>query len=273
MKFLAVAAPFLDAFVAFLPLKSQAQEEQTAVSSHPTSTFAMPKVRQLVVVTAKTWNTNTGELQRFESKDGSTWRSIGELIPVNLGRSGLAWGAGLLPPANGGRQKKEGDGRSPAGIFPLGTAFGSAKELPDNSRGYPYLAVQSSSYCVEDVRSDFYNQLIDANDVSSKVWHKWSPLSRPDGLFRWGVFVNQNIGPTQVGAGSCIFLHIWRAPGVGTAGCTAMAADSISELIGWLDSHLKPTLIQLPRDEYQNLASAHQLPSLNWMTKAATDHS
>lgn len=271
MKFFALGAPALAVLAVFFPQICPANQLQQPALAPKPATTKLSKVSQLIVVTADTWNSHTGELQRFEMRAGSAWRASGELIPVNLGRSGLAWGAGLLPPAADGLRKKEGDGRSPAGIFPLGTAFGTSEELPDNSQTYPYLPVKSSSYCVEDTRSDFYNQLIDAEQVTSKLWQKWSPLSRSDGLFRWGVFVNQNTQPTQVGAGSCIFLHIWRASGVGTAGCTAMPAGSISELIAWLDADLNPTLVQLPRREYQSLAANYALPSFAWMKEAKSN--
>ena len=49
----------------------------------------------------------------------------GEAIPAVVGRNGLAWGRGVRTDLPAGEpQKREGDGRAPAGIFKLGPAFG-----------------------------------------------------------------------------------------------------------------------------------------------------
>ncbi len=220
------------------------------------------QARQLVVVVTDSWSASSGQLWRFAKRD-SQWREVGTSVPVSLGRRGLAWGRGAVHLAPSGTvMKREGDGKSPAGIFPLGTAFGSAADLPETAKGYPYLAVRQTSYCVEDTRSEQYNQIIDSSAVDSTSWQRWSPLSRADGLFRWGVFVEQNTEPTRIGAGSCIFLHVWRGPGIGTAGCTAMPEEAIAELIAWLEPEAAAQFVQLPRSEYERVADQHHLPRL-----------
>ena len=243
-------------------------------SGSTTRSDKVPKKRQLLVVLTNTWKSNTGTLRRFSAERGGRvsnratsmletehWLAQGDPVPVSLGRHGLAWGRGsLIEPSEDHPWKREGDGKSPAGVFSLGTAFGAEKELPESSHGYPYLSVSSTSYCVEDVRSKFYNQLIDSTLVNVQGWRKWSPLERPDGLFRWGVFVNQNTKPTQVGAGSCIFLHIWRGPGISTSGCTAMPPAAIGEIVRWLEPSAEPLLIQLPREVYLEIAANHGWP-------------
>lgn len=219
----------------------------------------LPEHRQLIVVTAPGWNHHAGRLSRFELQ-GTQWAPVGQVAEVNLGRRGLAWGRGLTPIGKSGLRKKEGDGRSPAGIFALGTAFGAERTLPEGAQGYPYLAAGPSNYCVEDVRSEYYNQLIDANDVATRGWQRWSALARSDGLFDWGVFVEHNTTPTRVGRGSCIFLHVWRAKGVGTSGCTAMPIETARALVAWLDVERRPLLVQLPESVYEELAPRYDLP-------------
>jgi L,D-peptidoglycan transpeptidase YkuD (ErfK/YbiS/YcfS/YnhG family) len=218
-------------------------------------------VRQLVVVKAKTWTSTTGSLQRYQ-RDARTpaWTPVGELVTVNLGRRGLAWGRGLHEPPKAGPVKREGDGRSPAGVFELERAFGEAEGLPPDSRGFPYLPALETSYCVEDVRSPYYNRLIDSTQTKPSSWQRWSPLRRADGLFRWGVVVRQNSPDTVVGAGSCVFLHVWRGPRQPTSGCTAMRLEDIEAVIRWLDPEAHPTLVQLPETEYQRLKETWALP-------------
>jgi L,D-peptidoglycan transpeptidase YkuD (ErfK/YbiS/YcfS/YnhG family) len=63
------------------------------------------------------------------------------------------------------------------------------------------------------------------------------------------------------GNGSCIFLHIWRGPGQGTAGCTAMPEQNLKEIIHWLNSKSSAALlVQLPRPEYDRLKPLWNLP-------------
>jgi len=83
---------------------------------------------QLLIVTSNDWTAKQGSLQLYERpSDESTWVPIGAPMPVVLGRTGLAWGIGLHQVVDkNGPYKKEGDGKSPAGIFSLGSAFGFA---------------------------------------------------------------------------------------------------------------------------------------------------
>lgn len=208
-----------------------------------------PSNRQLLLVHSASWSASNGVLDRYERSADNQWKLVGTRSAVSLGRHGMAWGRGLNEPPDHGSFKKEGDGRSPAGIFALGSAFGTARALPDDARGFPYLPTLATTYCVEDVRSDFYNRIIDARDVTPRAWEKWSELRRPDGLFDWGIVVGQNTPDVRRGSGSCVFLHIWRGPNVPTAGCTAMARENIEVILRWLDADADPVLVQLPDSE------------------------
>ncbi len=142
-------------------------------------------------------------------------------IPVVVGKNGLGWGAGVAPGCRTARQradpiKKEGDGKSPAGIFRLSTAFGYAAQEPPAWK-MPYLSLTPSVECVDDARSKFYNRVLDRATVAPD-WSSSEQMLRPDGLYRWGLVVDHNAEPVTAGAGSCIFLHIWLGPGVGNHG-------------------------------------------------------
>ncbi len=203
---------------------------------------------QLLLVRSLAWWASTGTLQRYERTGDGAWQTVGDAIPVDLGRSGMGWGRGLHQQTlgRGGPVKREGDRRSPAGVYRLDTAFGAAEALPSGSHAFPYLQTRSTTYCVEDPRSAHYNQLIDATKVTPNTWEQWSEMARPDGLFKWGVVVEQNFPEPQKGAGSCVFLHIWRGPNRPTAGCTAMQESKLVEVLSWLQPARKPLLVQLP---------------------------
>jgi L,D-peptidoglycan transpeptidase YkuD (ErfK/YbiS/YcfS/YnhG family) len=216
--------------------------------------------RQLLVVRSSSWYAASGVLVQFERNAESQWVLRGTEIPVSLGRNGMAWGRGVNPPVKTGPMKREGDGKSPAGIFPLERAFGVAEALPAGAHGFPYLHSLPSTYCVEEVRSDYYNQIVDSNEVKQGAWQKWSELRRTDGLFDWGVIVRQNAPETMKAAGSCVFLHVWRGPRIPTSGCTAMAREQIQTILRWLDPKATPLLVQLPELAYDKLRGPWALP-------------
>jgi len=64
------------------------------------------------------------------------------------------------------------------------------------------------------------------------------------------------------GKGSCIFLHIWRGPGQGTVGCTAMPREQLESIISSLDPIKFPLLVQMPKAEYQRVQEKLKLPVL-----------
>lgn len=214
----------------------------------------------MLLVRTPAWGAVSGTLERYQRDHAGGWRRVGEKIPLNVGRSGMGWGRGLAPSTAAGPTKHEGDGRSPAGVFALGDAFGASESLPEGAKNFPYRQAQSSTFCIEDVRSKLYNQIVDVGGVSPGSRPGWSELKRADGLFRWGIIVKQNDPDPQVGAGSCVFMHIWRGPGRGTAGCTAMPDDDLQLTLRWLDPAAAPVLVQLPEPVYESVREAWQLP-------------
>jgi len=218
---------------------------------------------QLVLVVAENWNTDQARLRRFERvAPKGTWRPVGDGVPVSVGRNGLAWGRGLhgvgFSPAP---IKAEGDGRAPAGVFSLPRAFIGPSEPALSSAKLPVYRVTAQTVCVDTATSKYYNQMFEENAVA-KDWGSEERMLRPDGLYRYGLFVDHNAPSAQPGAGSCIFLHLWRGPGSPTAGCTAMDEPSLRVILGWLDASKKPVLVQLPREELVRLAPVWGAPEL-----------
>ncbi|MES1182520.1 MAG: L,D-transpeptidase family protein [Myxococcales bacterium] len=245
--------------ILLLALPSTVQGGNSGASA-PQASPILAGSTQLILVRTSAWWAATGTLQRYERDRESGWRSVGDAIPVNVGRSGLGWGRGLQANADSGPQKREGDGRSPAGVFRLSGAFGRADGLPPESAGFPYTKSLSTSYCVEDARSTHYNQLVDSSQVSAASWEQRSALLRPDGLFDWGVVVEQNAPDIKKAAGSCVFLHIWRGPHRPTSGCTSMPKPELEEVIRWLATTREPLLVQLPEPVFQAVRQAWALP-------------
>src|SRR4030095_7864732 len=85
---------------------------------------------QLIVGSAPTWNSNRGDLRRFERASSQGWTAVAGPFPVLFGKKGLAWGTGLAGQKEPGLRKKERDGRAPAGVFEIGQVFGYEPHLP-----------------------------------------------------------------------------------------------------------------------------------------------
>ena len=216
-----------------------------------------PTFQQLLIVTTPDWNAFQGTLSKYEW-DVKGWKKVGESIPIVVGKKGMAWGKGVMDfPQNGGSAKKEGDQRSPAGVFELGTAFGYAKQIEGLKT--VYTPISPTTMCIEDRTSSSYNQIIDEAEIPSD-WNSTDHMLRDDDLYEWGVFVEHNYDPPVPGGGSCIFLHIWREDNKGTAGCTAMEKSKMREILAWLDSSKNPRLVQVPLPAYEVLSSSLDLP-------------
>jgi D-alanyl-D-alanine dipeptidase len=217
---------------------------------------------QLVVVTTPSWDATTGVLRRF-ARDGfqTPWRQVGALVPVVVGRAGLAWGLDGAPTSTvlDGPRKREGDGRAPAGMFPLDTAFGFDPAAASAWVRLPYAPLAESSECVDDVGSRYYNTVVRRDSVPAVDWTSAERMRSID-QYKLGVIVGYNARPPVAGRGSCIFLHIWAGPDKPTSGCTAMPERDLSELMLWLDRARRPMLAQFPEEEYARARTSLSLP-------------
>ncbi len=223
-------------------------------------------VGQVVVVVTEEWGGVTGRMGRYERERGG-WRRVGREVPVVVGRTGLGWaGEAIRAGWSGGvgPVKREGDGRSPAGLFRLGTAFGEGMARGERRWRLPFWETTGSLVCVDDPRSSRYNRLVDASSLGGERqdWSSAEQMRREDEQYQLGIVVEQNRNPVQPGEGSCIFLHLWEGPDRGTIGCTAMDRESLLELLAWLDGAKTPHLLQLPRSEWDRLRRRGQLPWL-----------
>jgi len=220
---------------------------------------------QCVLVLTKDWKAHTGILYSFERKDEfQPWQQRGKGIPVVVGRSGLGWGRGMTDVSKlSGPMKHEGDGRAPAGVFTLRTAFGYVPEKDAHAAYHvelPYIMLTDLIEGVDDPHSRYYNQIVNRSRIAHVDWKSAEHMHRPDGLYRWGAVIEHNTAPPVPGAGSCVFLHIWQNHQDGTAGCTAMAEPNLTALLAWLTPRNHPKLVQLTRQSFSILAEDWKLP-------------
>jgi L,D-peptidoglycan transpeptidase YkuD (ErfK/YbiS/YcfS/YnhG family) len=234
-----------------------------ALTSSAAAADDMPRAsQQLVLVVTPDWNATQGEMRTFDRHDGR-WQSRGKPTSVSIGRAGSAWGIGLHQPQPG-VQKREGDGRSPAGMFTIGTGFGYADRVASK---LAYRGMTQFDYCMDVNDSPLYNRIVDAREVGEAAVAKSTEPMRldlrkqGDERYRLGFVIEHN-PKNEATRGSCIFAHLWGSPGQATAGCTAMTDAAMRDLIAWLDEDLRPLFVLLPRTEYARLEESWGLPEL-----------
>ncbi|GFO70338.1 hypothetical protein GMLC_39170 [Geomonas limicola] len=168
-------------------------------------------------------------------------------VAVNLGRNGVA------PPW----EKREGDGRTPSGLFPLTGSFGAGADAPGR---LPYRQVGPDDLWVDDPLSPDYNRPVLRGTGAPRSFER---LLRPDQLYRWVLVLDYNSDPVLRGLGSAIFLHLERAPGATTSGCVSLNEPDLLRLLAWLDPERHPKLALGSPDDLKVLAGgiAQTLPS------------
>lgn len=221
---------------------------------------------QAVVVNTPDWNTVQGKAQLFERKsETSKWKAVGPVFPIVIGKNGLGAVRNSLVETivearrGNSNVKMEGDGRSPSGLFPLTTTFGTS----DVGAKLPFTKLDEFTECVDDTTSRWYNQIVNRMQVGIFDWKSSEKMLEVGPQYDLGVFVAYNSYPAIRGNGSCIFLHIWKDANTGTAGCTAMERENLERIVKWLDPAKNPYLVQMPQAYYQTpYFTQRKLPKL-----------
>lgn len=156
--------------------------------------------------------------------------------------------------------KHEGDGLTPVGVYAIGSTFGFDEKSNNKTNYFPLI---NTSVCVDDVKSTHYNQLIDSAQVSQKDWNSAEQM-RQISQYKFGAMVQYNSTPVTPGAGSCIFIHIWKSPTSGTAGCIAMGEPNLQTTLSWLNTQKNPVIAIFPMPLYKKLKSEWKLPRISY---------
>ena len=123
--------------------------------------------------------------------------------------------------------KREGDKKTPRGVYSFGQAFGIAGN-PGVSRNY--LQVNNNHYWVDDSNSSYYNKLVDASQTGIQ-WSSAEHLIDYQEAYRYAIAINYNTACTP-GAGSGIFLHC--STGRATNGCISVSQGDMIRILKML---------------------------------------
>lgn len=127
--------------------------------------------------------------------------------------------------------KKEGDGATPAGTFPLCEVYYRADRVSKINAALPtHILNENNGWC-DDISDLNYNRHVKLPYAASH-----ENLWREDHLYDIIVVVGYNDDPPIPGKGSAIFIHIARPEFTPTDGCIALAQEDLIEILGSADS-------------------------------------
>ena len=142
------------------------------------------------------------------------WLTAGPFrIPCALGPAGIA------------RDKREGDGATPAGRFRVLWGYYRADRRRPPAGGAPFVAMQRDQGWCEDPASGRYNRPVrlPAADGTDR-------MRRDDHLYDLVFVLDYNFTRRVKGRGSAIFFHLARPGLTPTAGCVAISAADMRKL-------------------------------------------
>jgi L,D-peptidoglycan transpeptidase YkuD (ErfK/YbiS/YcfS/YnhG family) len=138
----------------------------------------------------------------------------GKTYRCALGRSGIL------------AVKREGDGGTPAGRWPLRQVLYRPDRIAPPLIALPLSPIRPNDGWCDDPADAAYNR-----PVTLPYRSRAEPLWRPDHLYDLLVVLGHNDNPTISGAGSAIFLHLSSSSCEPTAGCVAVGLSDMIEIL------------------------------------------
>jgi L,D-peptidoglycan transpeptidase YkuD (ErfK/YbiS/YcfS/YnhG family) len=136
--------------------------------------------------------------------------------PCALGRGGVI----------AAELKREGDGTSPAGVWPIRRVLYRPDRGPAPRTALPVEAIAPDNGWCDDPADANYNRPVKLPYPASA-----ERMARDDGLYDIVVVLGHNDDPVVAGLGSAIFLHLARPDFAPTEGCVALARPDLEALL------------------------------------------
>ncbi len=190
-----------------------------------------PTGSQLITIQTATART-TYATARAWRRSGRCWRAVGGPLPARVGRNGVS--------AN----RREGDGTTPIGTFPIGrTMYGNE---PNPGVRFRYVRLRCGDWWVEDPSSPWYNNFRRVGCERRPPFRTTTPdMSQERRAFPHLAVVEFNMRPIVPGRGSGIFLH--AQTGGPTNGCISLRRADLRRVLRWLRPQASPHIAIVTR--------------------------
>ena len=129
------------------------------------------------------------------------------------------------------KNKREGDKKTPAGVFSLGKVFYRKDKIKNLKTKIKKLVIKKNMAWCDDSENKSYNKLIFTNDKSKEK------LFRKDNLYNIIIVINYNVRPVKKNKGSAIFIHLARKNYTGTMGCIGLKQKDLIEILKTLKKY------------------------------------
>ena len=206
-------------------MSSKKQNAATQNLLENNKAFINEDVSQLIVVFNEVAGDHLATLVAMERADKS-WQPAFESIPAIIGSNGFA-----MP-----GEKREGDGKSPVGLFKLGQLF--TYELNVDTQ-MPFAQSTPEDKWIDDPESPDYNRHV-RGPTSANTYEN---LKLKSDHYKYCMVIRYNTDPVVKGKGSAIFLHLREPEDEATAGCIAISEPDMLQLLKWLDPKKHPMIL------------------------------
>jgi L,D-peptidoglycan transpeptidase YkuD (ErfK/YbiS/YcfS/YnhG family) len=122
--------------------------------------------------------------------------------------------------------KREGDGATPVGCFPMRRVLYRPDRLSAPVTGLPVQPIRPDDGWCDDPAHPDYNRPVTLPFAASH-----EVLWREDGVYDVIIVLGHNDNPVVPHAGSAVFVHLVRPERTPTAGCVALAMDDLLALL------------------------------------------
>jgi L,D-peptidoglycan transpeptidase YkuD (ErfK/YbiS/YcfS/YnhG family) len=193
-----------------------------ATAGHAARQAATPKVRELISVRAARGSDTYARLTAYLVTNGVPAKVMGPWT-ARVGYNGIA-------PIG---RKREGDGRTPSGMFGFSFFFGVQHKL---AFAYPFRHAYGYDVWDDDPSSPRYNEWVDTR--LHGAGKDPEPMHQVP-AYDYAAVIAYNTRRVP-GRGSAIFLHI--GTGSATAGCVSLPRAELIRVLRWLTPADKPVI-------------------------------
>ncbi len=205
------------------------------------------KLKYFIIVIGKGKKDCNADIYFFKNIDGNF--ELVEKSPCFVGKNG--WGKRSdeigKDLTNLKEYKKEGDRKTPQGLFMLGRMFShdiDKKTIDEKEPGN-----NPNLYCYEDL-NEVYECCVPDSPVANR---RNEPERMNNPLYKRAIFINYNYPVKNPRAGSCIFLHTGEKP---TLGCVAMNLQMLDKIFQSISPNTTPILMVSNKEEFKNFPEA-----------------
>ena len=183
--------------------------------------------RQLISVRAATARSTYATTRTWVRGEDGCWLPSGRPYTARVGKNGVR------------ASRREGDGSTPAGLFPIGrTMYGNS---PNPGVAFRYVRLRCGDWWVEDSKSPAYNTFQRVGCGRRPPFRVTTPdMSTSPRAYAHLAVVEYNMHPVVRGRGSGIFLHVQI--GKATSGCISLRRPALLRVLRWLDPGSRPEI-------------------------------